>query len=274
MNLTHSLPGDLLSRPIRIHVAGCGGNGSHMLSGLARLDRAIRECGHPGGISVIAWDPDHVSGANIGRQLFAPSDLGHNKAAVLVTRLNAFWNLRWDAVDQEWDAQPIHRPFAAGMSTVEYPDILISCVDTARARRGMHQALTGSHSRLTYWLDLGNLQRTGQVVLGEPDTAWRRNNPRPRLPTVTELHPELLDENYKEDNRPSCSVAEALESQSLFINDWMSREALEMLERMFRFGKIDYHAVYVNREDGEHPRVPIPNPVSARADNPKRRRTA
>ena len=34
------------------------------------------------------YDPDIVTEANIGRQLFGPSDLGQNKAQCLVTRIN------------------------------------------------------------------------------------------------------------------------------------------------------------------------------------------
>ena len=43
-HLTHPR---LISDMIEIHLAGCGGNGSQMLTGLARLHVAIRALGHP-----------------------------------------------------------------------------------------------------------------------------------------------------------------------------------------------------------------------------------
>jgi PRTRC genetic system ThiF family protein len=81
----HVLPARYVEDQVTVDLIGCGGNGSQMLTGLARLDRALRALGHPG-LVVTAWDPDTVSEANVGRQLFSPSDVGLNKATVLVHR--------------------------------------------------------------------------------------------------------------------------------------------------------------------------------------------
>jgi PRTRC genetic system ThiF family protein len=94
--MKHALPHELLERQVRVDLAGCGGNGSQMLTGLARLHHALTALGHPG-FSVNAWDPDEVSEANVARQLFSPADVGLNKATILVHRLNAWFGLRWSA---------------------------------------------------------------------------------------------------------------------------------------------------------------------------------
>lgn len=65
--------------PVTVNIIGAGGTGSQVLTGMARLDVTLRALGHPG-LFVTVYDPDIVTDANIGRQLFGPSDLGLNKS--------------------------------------------------------------------------------------------------------------------------------------------------------------------------------------------------
>ena len=55
----HRTHPDLLSDRVSIALAGAGGIGSQMLSGLARLDAAIRALGHPG-LDVTVYDPERA----------------------------------------------------------------------------------------------------------------------------------------------------------------------------------------------------------------------
>ena len=48
--MTHTPDPQLLERPIRILVVGCGGNGSAIVSGLPYLHQALLAFGHPGGL--------------------------------------------------------------------------------------------------------------------------------------------------------------------------------------------------------------------------------
>ena len=82
--------------PVTVNVIGAGGTGSQVLTCLARLDTALRGLGHPG-LFVTVYDSDTVTEANIGRQLFSPSDTGLNKAQCLVTRVNNFFGNGWRA---------------------------------------------------------------------------------------------------------------------------------------------------------------------------------
>src|SRR5271166_2460908 len=50
--MTHTLDPQLLERPIRILVVGCGGNGSAIASGLPYLHQSLLAFGHPGGLAV------------------------------------------------------------------------------------------------------------------------------------------------------------------------------------------------------------------------------
>ena len=69
-------------RPVTVNLIGAGGTGSQVLTCLARLDVALRGLGHPG-LFVTLYDPDIVTEANIGRQLFSPSDLDRTRRNAL-----------------------------------------------------------------------------------------------------------------------------------------------------------------------------------------------
>jgi PRTRC genetic system ThiF family protein len=98
MRIEHSLPPDFLCRrPIRVLVVGAGGTGSAILMGLPYLDQAMRVWGHPYGLQVSIMDADIVSETNCVRQPFSASDIGQNKATVLINRINMFWGTKWSA---------------------------------------------------------------------------------------------------------------------------------------------------------------------------------
>ncbi len=89
--------------PIYMTVVGTGGTGSQMLTQLARIHCSLRALGHPG-LMVVAWDPDTVNSANLGRQMFSPADVGRNKATVLIERINRFIGSEWDAKESLYEA--------------------------------------------------------------------------------------------------------------------------------------------------------------------------
>ena len=64
--------------PVTVFVIGAGGTGSQVITNLARMSMALRALRHPG-LHVTVFDPDTVSTANIGRQLFSETELGLNK---------------------------------------------------------------------------------------------------------------------------------------------------------------------------------------------------
>lgn len=249
----HTIPSRLLQRQVSVTVVGAGGSGSQMLTGLAQLHQAMLSLGHPGGLHVTAIDGDEVSPSNIGRQLFYACDVGRNKAEVLINRINLTMGTQWKAI--------------AGMLTENsslQSDIVIGCVDSRKARKIINQA--GSHYGGGYWLDLGNRQHDGQAILGEfRSTRWANDKERIRLPNVSDLFPETCDPAMDgEDSGPSCSLAEALEKQSLFINRGVSLYALNLLFELFRYGGLSHHGVFVNLKTGRT------NPLAVDAEAWKR----
>ena len=126
--MKHTVKNGFHTHPVRINLLGVGGGGSLVLSGLVRLHLAMKSLGHPYGLDVEVWDPDRVSPTNIGRQLFAASEVGLNKAEALVNRYNLGFALNWKAHPERYHS---NRGF----------DVLIACVDSRRSRKEIFQTL-------------------------------------------------------------------------------------------------------------------------------------
>ncbi|MFT0167534.1 PRTRC system ThiF family protein [Paraburkholderia mimosarum] len=237
----HLTPAHFLDRRVDVVLVGCGGNGSQMLTGLARLNHALTELGHPG-LRVTAFDGDTVSEANIGRQMFSPADVGQFKSVVLVHRLNAFFGLDW-----------IARPIPAGASELVNVGggITIMCVDSAKARAKLAPIVQRTTA---YVMDLGNRASDGQVVFG---TASNHAGCGAKLRWPYDVLPELVDEWAPEDNTPSCGLAEALERQELFINQAIVTPALGILWEFFRHGRLTWCGAFVNLKTGHVRPLPV-----------------
>lgn len=239
--MPHITPPAFLQRPVTIALVGCGGNGSQMLTGLARLNHALTALGHPG-LEVRAYDPDTVSEANMGRQLFGSFDVGASKAHVLVNRINAFFGLNWKAFFGRYEEHDY-----SGSQMV------IACVDSRQARYEI--ACIVARQQVHYLMDLGNRAADGQVILGElglDDEHSYRAVPAgsARLPSPYTILPELVEYTAPEDNTPSCGLAEALDRQELFVNQSIVTPALSILWEFFRHGKLTWHGAFVNLRTG------------------------
>lgn len=268
LNIKHRLPKSFMSRPVNVAIIGAGGNGAQFVNGLARLHMSLRALGHPEGFKVRLYDPDVVSDANIGRQLFSSSDVGQPKSFVVVNRLNAFFGLNWTGIHGKWGEDGISSRLYNDEEKI--PDFVVGCVDSMASRRQIESHCAKSHAR--YWLDMGNEASTGQVILGEPETAWKekdaegdyntwgrnRKNKRsaPRLPTVMDLFPHMR-KKVKEDDAPSCSLAGALQRQDLFVNQTVATFALNLLWRFFRQGGLEHHGSFINLDTGSVNALPI-----------------
>lgn len=240
MTYKHYTHNFLLAPPheLTVSLIGCGGTGSQVLTALGRMNYALKQLGHPG-LLVTAYDNDIVTEANCGRQLFSEQDIGHNKAETLVTRLNMFFGTQWDCVQELYD----------GRSSTA--NITISCVDTVKARKAiaynLRQQSMYDREKILYWLDFGNTADSGQVILG---TAGRKHQqPKGKrgcvamLPSVNDLFD--LSKLSDHHSGPSCSLAQALTRQDLFINSTLANLGMDLLWRLFK-GVTDIHGAYLN----------------------------
>lgn len=237
--------GSFYSTPT-IVVIGAGGTGSQLLTGLSRMVVALQSL-NMAVPEVIVCDPDTVSRANVGRQLFSPSDIGQSKAHTLVNRINQYFGLNW---------QSYHGKFTPEIAKSRV--IYISCVDSRSARQEIYEAIKENAS---YWLDLGNNNHSGQAILGNSDFHKRSPSAKRKyclLPTVADLFPEIMDASIAEDDdTPSCSLAEALVKQDLMVNQTVATHALELLWQLLRHGEIHYHGFFFDNRNFSLQPLPI-----------------
>ncbi len=136
MKRVHYIDNYLLNpqHPVTVNLIGAGGTGSQVLTCLARLDVTLRALGHPG-LFVTLYDPDIVTDANIGRQLFGCSDLGLNKAQCLITRVNNFFGNDWKAVPD------IFPTVLKDARRDDMANITVTCTDNIKSRLDLWNVL-------------------------------------------------------------------------------------------------------------------------------------
>ncbi|MEK9984510.1 MAG: PRTRC system ThiF family protein [Opitutae bacterium] len=212
-----------------IAVYGCGGTGSHVINGLARINHALRQLNKPE-IYVTAYDYDKVSHENVGRQAFFPADVGHNKAKVLIDRINLYYQTRW-------------RSFPSKAPSSDKKDLVIACVDTVEAREGIAKSW---QRKDTYMIDCGNARASGQVLIGQFDD---------ELPNVYNEHKDLM---YGEEPQEEPGCVDEYFRQDLFVNSVVASHALHFVWRLLRWGSLEVRGVFFDLDKG------ISNPIKCK----------
>ena len=135
-------------------------------------------------------------------------------------------------------------------------NITITCTDNIKSRIDTWNILKDiparnytDYSTPLYWLDFGNTQSSGQVVLGtvprrikQPKSQIYKTVPSLKVITKMVKFSKIKDD----DSGPSCSLAEALEKQDLFINSTLAQLGCDILWKMFRHGMVEHQGLYLN----------------------------
>src|SRR3546814_12228456 len=100
-----------------------------MLTALAKMNHALTALGHAG-LQLTLWDDDRVSSANIGRQLFASSEIGLAKSVALINRVNRFFGTSWKAEERKFPGEAISEDAFRS----EERRVGKECVSTCRSR--------------------------------------------------------------------------------------------------------------------------------------------
>jgi PRTRC genetic system ThiF family protein len=249
------------TNPIIVNVIGAGGTGSKVLTALMEMNHSLIELGHAG-LSVRLWDDDVITSANLGRQRFGECEVGLYKSVALVNRANRFMGTNWKAETVKFEKDSLGKLPNNAEAT-----IFISCVDSVKARFDIADILNLQKSRRhhrnepKYWLDFGNSQYTGQVILSTIGEIKQPNSEKyetvANLPFVTEEFGELLKQSEEQDDTPSCSLAEALEKQELFINSSLVQMGCSLLWSLFRYGMTENRGFFLNLKDFRSQPIPV-----------------
>jgi hypothetical protein len=228
------------SRIPAIIVVGCGGTGGFAAEGLARM--------LPPGINLILIDMDRVEERNLNRQSFTAADIGLFKSEALAKRLAGKYR------------RPVQYSILP-VGTTDLPQgIVVGCVDNGLAR----QAIAGSIHDGQWWVDAGNGQNYGQILIGNSKAEKLKPSFMAdlcvRLPLPTIQQPALLTQTPVQ--RRSCAEAVAADDQSPAINQAMGALVLEVVRRIIA-GSCPWMQLYLDLEAGTlTPTLAAPEGVS------------
>jgi len=240
------------TNPITVNLIGAGGTGSKVLTALMEMNHSLVALGHAG-LTVRLWDDDRITSANLGRQRFAQSELGLYKSVALINRANRFMGTNWKAESVKFEKDNFGKLPSNAKAT-----IYITCTDSVRSRFEIADILKSSNQRhhrddAKYWMDFGNSQYTGQVILSTVGEIEQPNSEKfetvASLPFVTDEFGDLLHQSELQDDIPSCSLAEALEKQDLFINSALAQMGCSLLWNLFREGMTANRGFFLNLKD-------------------------
>ena len=230
-------------RPFHFIVIGAGGTGGYLIPNLARLVTSVNaKASSPNRITLI--DGDEVEEKNITRQNFIFSDIGKNKAEVLAKRYSTAFGLEITAfpkfLEEEMELGNImHRHYG-------FP-VVIGCVDNNRTRQMIYNEFLNRRYWF-FWLDAGNEQYSGQVVLGYNHPYEIR---RPRegmgqlpsdyfLPSVVDLYPDIFEDTEAVFNSElSCAARAVSAPQSINANLTAANIMMNFVATMLTCGDND-----------------------------------
>lgn len=223
-----------------IVMVGLGGTGAQWARKVARMVHDLKSTNRAAP-QLHFVDPDVVEPKNIGRQLFAPQDVGQPKAAVVSRRFNEALGLDTSyRVGKFDDAIDCEMP---------YYTLICAAVDNHLAREAIQ--LSG---RL--WIDAGNHFDSGQVIVGNSSAFdfmddWvtlSHGDTLPALPHAAALFPDLLQPPDEPEIRPDASCADLVASgdQHLLINDLMAAVAADYTYKLVYRQPIKSFMTYVS----------------------------
>lgn len=245
----HRLSNEFARSHFTVTVVGCGGTGGFVAESLCRL--------LPPRADLVLIDHDRIEERNLTRQCFYREDLGQFKSEALAKRL----------------AQRYGRPVAYStlpvrMTEIVYPGLIIGCVDNGLARKQIAERVKGkglvwvggysqaaprelqsgpSLETALWWVDAGNGENYGQVVIGNTDVVSHCLATRDivyALPLPTIQKPELLNQ------APTPrSCAEVAEEQGPTINLSMAAVVVEVVRRLID-GTCSWVQLYIDMEAG------------------------
>ena len=252
---------------LRLCLIGCGGTGSWLAPSVARIARLQRDQGRE--VEVVFFDDDTVEAKNIPRQNFCDAELDRNKAVTLAARFSAAWGVEIYAIPDKFRADKMDLPDGDRLT------ILLGCVDNAAGRQQMADLVRRDeglgHLGSIWWLDCGNDESSGQVIVGSATRAKRLEGvftPSCKickaLPAPSLVAPDLLEAKPEEfsASKMSCAEIAVANAQSLAVNQMVASVATDYLLRLVG-GGLKRFATYFDLSSGSmRSRYIIPDEIA------------
>ena len=206
-----------------ILILGCGGTGAYTIAFLSRIISTLKN----NNINYYIADGDIVEEKNLSRQHFVSQDINRNKAEVLAERYSSAFGISICAIPEELKTISQFNDLFAKSTNI----LIIGCVDNNASRKIIYDfafAKYGLHKNV-FWIDSGNEETNGQVVLGLYPGTFSYNPYNPfnygaikegvfSLPNVIDLYPEMINAETRFNSDLSCAERAASAPQNMMTN--------------------------------------------------------
>lgn len=219
-----------------IVVIGCGGTGSQLLPSLFQLASNTNRIE-----SITLVDGDHFEPKNCANQKCLIEEAGDNKATALATRFSYIYpNLNINSypyyIKNVDDLLSLTRYYSS--------TIYIGCVDNNSTRKLISECFNivgkSTSFKSAIYIDAGNgdINRSGQVIVG------CYNNGEKVTKSVTDLFPEVLNEDEDLQNITSCTRISSEHPQNIATNILSANIIFATLTNIIMFDKIEKSIIY------------------------------
>jgi PRTRC genetic system ThiF family protein len=224
---------------MQIVLVGCGGTGSFIAQDIARI--AYHQKQKYINMDITFIDFDFIEEKNVGRQNFVYTEIGRNKAETLALRYNLAYGLKISASTKTIQENDL---CYAGQQIF----IVVGAVDNNKARKAIHNFLKEHCGDHIFWLDCGNYNNGGQILLGnffrkEDDEDYRLGLCK-YIPYPSVQMKELIKKETEQ--KISCADAALREEQSLMINRAMATFAGQYLYELIVKREINKYQTFIN----------------------------
>lgn len=229
----------------RFVIVGLGGTGGYVFYYLSRL---VASLPNRDSFQIVLADGDVIEKKNLVRQNFVTADVGRSKVQVLSERYGEVYGINI----------PYYHGYVEDKGTLEkllfndiigfFPSIsvLVGCVDNNRSRQLFHEVFDEAEERPLVYLDSGNDEWSGQVILGA------RGLKHPVLPPVGCYYPDILeDENTLFPSEESCQQRAVSSPQNIATNILAGTLAFGLLNQLFAGDGITAYGVTFNARTGQ-----------------------
>lgn len=239
-------------------VIGAGGNGGYFIPQLVRqisLQNRMLRVENKAVHAITIIDADEVEDKNLTRQNFLPRDVGHNKAEVMANRYGAAFGVEINYIPEYLSSPEMLTDIIRSKSG--YTPVIVGAVDNNKTRAIVYEVF--KNTRNIFWLDAGNEEWAGQVVLGYNTGNHKLPNKEIKtpqlfnLPCVADIYPEILEATDKLPHELSCAERAVSNPQNIQTNqdaaNIMMNFANQILTASSNEGRgIKAHAVAFNSQ--------------------------
>lgn len=265
-----------LDRPVdkAIILIGTGGTGGYLIPHLVRFMSLVNRkrragagtAGLPDSLHLVIVDGDVVEEKNLVRQNFVLRDVGRPKAQVLAERYSAAFGLEIGYFNGFLESPEKIQALICSQPVTSAP-IVVSCVDNNKTRKLIWDWYRArSHYTDTFWLDCGNEEHHGQVVLGHRGgrtplsmlQEWKNMDcpaipHQYQLPCFFEVFPNAFDQlgmlPSEERAVENCAQRAVNNPQTIFVNMMAAQVALNFLKAILEHAPIDHHMAWFRTTD-------------------------